>query len=352
MTGPRVLFQSHNRRGLGHLMRGLNLADEVLRLQPTAQVVMHTRNPAAQGFCPSGIECVVDDGVSGASSWPAVLKSVTPDIVVYDTMLPGDGEPEPLPSGARCVYVLRRTRPDQYRDLMTRQFLTRIDAVVVPHDEREFGYRLPLSLAPRAVFAGLIARRPDPARQTDLRNRYDLRKGQPLLVSSAGGGGFAHSAVPFLDAVAAVQRKVSGPGRPPVRHVVVTGPHFTGTPPALSGAVVIAVEPALVDLFALADLVVAEGGYNSVAELRLLRKPAVFLPGHRTLDDQEQRVLALQRQGVAVVLSTHHPDAVADHVVALLDSPARLAEMRSRHASNPAELGNRRAAVHLLGLVA
>lgn len=348
-TGPRVLFQSRNRRGLGHLMRGLNLAAEVLDLAPAAQVTMHTRNESAPAFCPAGIDCIVEDAAMATTGWAEVLARVAPDIVVYDTMLPTQADL--LPTAARVCYVMRRCRPERQAEVFASSFLRdRVDAVVVPHTAVEFGYPLPAELRQRARFAGLIARRPDPVVQARLRATYGLADAAFVLVSTGGAGGFAHSAQPFFDAVAAVQRAVAG--QVGLRHVVVLGPHFRGVVPDLSGAVVVESEPALVDLFAIADLVVAEGGYNSVSELRLVKTPAVFLPGERALDDQEERVLTLARLGLAVVLSGAAPAVVAREVAALVQAPERMAQMRLRYRDDTVDVGNRRAAAHLLGLVA
>lgn len=348
-TGPRVLFQSRNRRGLGHLMRGLNLAAEVLDLAPAAQVTMHTRNESAPAFCPAGIDCIVEDAAMATTGWAEVLARVAPDIVVYDTMLPTQADL--LPTAARVCYVMRRCRPERQAEVFASSFLRdRVDAVVVPHTAVEFGYPLPAELRQRARFAGLIARRPDPVVQARLRATYGLADAAFVLVSTGGAGGFAHSAQPFFDAVAAVQRAVAG--QVGLRHVVVLGPHFRGVVPDLSGAVVVESEPALVDLFAIADLVVAEGGYNSVSELRLVKTPAVFLPGERALDDQEERVLTLARLGLAVVLSGAAPAVVAREVAALVQAPERMAQMRLRYRDDTVDVGNRTAAAHLLGLVA
>ena len=340
-----VLFQSHNRRGLGHLVRGLNIARDVLAVRPDARVVMHTRNASAPTFCPPSVECVVDDGSAGAG-WLDVLDDLRPDVVVYDTLLP-DG-PQPLRRDARVVYVLRKSRPERHAALLADPFLHRVDAVVVPHTHEEFGYALPLDLGSRAVFVGLVSRRPDPDAQARLRAAGG-RGQELLLVSTAGGGGFEHSARPFFAAVAATCRALQAdPPAGGVRHVVVLGPHFAGAP-ELPGATVVVAEPALVDLFAVADLVISEGGYNSVSELRLVGTPAVFLPGQRTYDDQAERVQALADRGTALCLQDASAEEVAREVRELVHDRARLSAMRARAARDVLQLGNRAAAEHVLG---
>ena len=330
-------------------MRGLNLAREVSALAPGATVTMHTRNGSAPSLCPAGVTCVVEDPARPSTGWQEVLSALAPDVVVYDTMLPS--ALDPVPSSARVGYVMRRCRPQPQADVFANRFLMdRVDAVVVPHTAADFGYPVPDWLQERVRYAGVICRRPDPAVQARLRSSYGLAPGTFVLVSTGGAGGFADSAAPFLEAVAAVQRRLAdGDG---VRHIVVLGPQRRGELPDLAGALVVESEPAMVDLFAVADLVLAEGGYNSVAELRLVKTPAVFLPGVRALDDQEQRVRALAGLGLAVVLAGATPADVADEVAALVRSPARLAQIRARYRDDTVELGNRSAAAHLLGQVA
>lgn len=343
MSGPTVLFQTHNRRGLGHLMRGLNLAREMLELVPDARVVMQTRNAAAAAFCPPSVTCIVESGPG--TSWREVLAASAPDLVVYDTLVPEHPDDEPLGAHTRVAMVLRKSRAEQHAEILASGFLERCDAIVVPHRPEEFGLPLPVEVARRTRFVGPVARRPDPRRQDALRRRYGLRPGEALLVSTAGGGGFAQSAGRFLQAVRAVQEALARVPIP-VRHLVVLGPHHPGPPPVIPGAQVIPVEPALIDLFALADLVLSEGGYNSVSELRVVGTPAVFLPGDRRLDDQQERVGALAELGVARVVTL---PAAADVVAGLLSRPGLLDAMRRRAMADPVPLGNRAAAEHLLG---
>lgn len=349
MPGLTVAFQSANRRGLGHLMRALNLAREVADLRPDARILVVSRNRSAPAFCAPYVECVVAES-DDAGGWHAVLRRQAPDVVVYDTLLPADPDAEPVPDRARVVYVLRQCRPERHARVLANPFLARCDAVVVPHAPAEFGYVLPPDLAARTLFSGPIARHPDPHRREELRRRYDLRPSDALLVSTAGGGGFAHSAEPFFASVGAVQRALeAGPPGRRVRHVVVLGPNYRGPAVHLPDAVVVQVEPALVDLLALADLVLCEGGYNTVTELRLVGTPALILPGARSFDDQEARARELERRGMAEVMVEAAPDDVAAAVCRLLGAPRSLAAMRARAAAFPLVTGNRPAAEHLLG---
>jgi predicted glycosyltransferase len=105
----------------------------------------------------------------------------------------------------------------------------------------------------------------------------------------------------------------------------------------------------LVSLFALADLVVSEGGYNSVHEIRLAGTPAAFVPGARRYDDQRERVDELTALGLAA-MADGAPDAVAARIAEVAASPAALRSIRERYAGDRLDADNRDAAAAILGL--
>jgi UDP-N-acetylglucosamine:LPS N-acetylglucosamine transferase len=94
--------------------------------------------------------------------------------------------------------------------------------------------------------------------------------------------------------------------------------------------------------------VIAEGGYNTVNELRVAQAPAIFLPGERSYDDQAERVRGLQRRGLAAVFEQRGRAAAA--IAALAANDAWLGAARARYAGDQITLGNRAAAEHILAL--
>lgn len=344
---PCILFQSHNRRGLGHLMRSLNVARELRELAAQARIVVHSRNPSAGRFCPRDVEWILDDGAD--RGWHATLRDVHPDVVVYDTLVPAEPEREPIPPGARVVYVMRRCTDERHQAIAQSAFLDRVDLAVVPHERHEFDHAVPERIAGRTVFAGPIVRSPDPARRERLRDRYGLASARQVIVSSAGAGGFADTAGPFFDAVWDAHERLRA-GADGLRHVVVLGPHNDDARTALPGMTVVASEPDLVDLFSLADLVVSEGGYNSVNEIRRVGVAACFVPGRRRWDDQTQRVRALEADGLAAVAIGDSPRVVGAQIAAVARDPRRLSDLRRRSRDHALEPGNRRAAQAILDL--
>lgn len=345
--GPRILFQSHNRRGLGHMMRALNIAREIRVLSPDARIVLHTRAPSTGRFCPPDVEWVLDAPGDG---WHDTLRRLAPDVVVYDTMIPADPAAEPVPVHARVAYVMRRCTDERHDAICASGFLDRVDVAVIPHDPAEFDRPVPAQVAGRATFTGPIVRRPTTDGIARMRDRHALGGAGFVLVSSAGGGGFAETAEPFFDAVWAAHARLAD-ARPGLRHVVVLGPHARGGRTPLPGMRVVESEPDLVELFAAADLVVSEAGYNSVNELRLVGVPACFVPGARRWDDQAQRVRAVTERGLAFSAPPGDPESVGAAIAAVASDDDLLARLRRASAAHPLDPGNGRAARAILDVL-
>lgn len=347
--GRRFLFQVRNRRGLGHMMRGLNIARELAALDPQAEILFYLRTPPAEGFWPASVRYVVDPDPDALRHWPEVLADFAPDVVVYDTMLPAAAEP--VTAGAKCAYIMRKCLAEEQQQVFRHPFLERVELILVPHSEAQFAYPLPAAIAGRTRFVGPIVRRPDAAAQAALCAKYGLKRGDFLLTSTVGGGGFEAQADAFFAAVLHAHRRLHG-RLPGLRHIVVQGPNYGKRLAPLPGMTLVDFEPEMINLLAISNLVVAEGGYNTVNEIAITRTPAIFLPSARGKDDQFERVQALAERGLARVIGDADGEALAEHIAALFVFSSELAAMRARYAGDAGEIGNRRAAQALLELVA
>src|SRR3954452_12945847 len=350
MSAPRrILFRCPGKRGLGHIVRGLNIAREVRALDSSADVRFYTRGAAAPALVGGEFACVVERDPDSLAAWERLVADHRPDVVVDDTLLRDEGGA--LPDGVHRAYVMRKSRDERHAAIVGSDLLAGVDVVIVPHTEAEFGHVLPDALRARSVFAGPIIRRPTAAGAERARARYAASGGAFLLVSTAGGGGFADTAAQLFATAAAAHRRladrIAG-----LRHVVVRGPNFTGETDVLPGMTVVDFESEMVDLLAGADLVLAEGGYNTVNELRLARTPAVFVPGARAYDDQEERVAALAARGSAAIVDGASPERAAERITAIAPSPERLAGMRACAARETLRPGNHAAAAAILGCAA
>jgi predicted glycosyltransferase len=244
---------------------------------------------------------------------------------------------------------MRRCLPSQQQVLYADPSLAAMDLVLVPHTAADFGHALPEWLASRSHFVGPIVRRPDALAQRALEQRLGLGFGDPVLTSTLGSGSPAAPARRVFETVADAHARLMGlPQWRSWRHLVVLGPCFQGHVEPLPGMTVLPAEPDLVDLLARSDVVVADGGYNTVNELTLVRTPAVLLPSARCTDDPVERVRRLADLGCCVMLQPDDAAGLARVLAALVAEPALRERMREHYPQS--QVGNKAAARLLLAL--
>lgn len=337
----RFLFQLHNRRGMGHLMRGRNITAEIRSLRLSAEILFYTRT-APPAPWEKGIRLFVEEDPDGSAHWPEVIRSFSPDVVIYDTLLSDDPTREPSIPSLRRVFVMRKSKELRQTEIYRNPMLDRVDRVIIPHLPEEFSSALPPSLERKSIYVGPIVRLPRKETQSALKAKYRIGEGDFLLTSTTGGGGFADCAETFFETVFETHRRLSLE-MSNLKHLVVTGPNFKGFLRPLERMEIVSYEPDLVDLIALSDMVIAEGGYNTVNEIRLTKTPAVFLPSDRKFDDQEERVRALEEKGLAFVFPERMRE-VASEISRLCVSASVLEQIRRNYESDRMVIGNRAAA--------
>lgn len=359
-SSPRILFQARNRRGLGHLSRGLNIAHELRTLAPHSQIAFYTRHSPEADLL-DGFLCHVEpnDG-AGLTHWDTLVAQWRPDVTLYDTMLP-----ESLPAATQqAAFLMRRCQDTVQHAILANPLLLRFDCILVPHTRADFPFELPPAIHPRTHFVGPIVRTSDPIQQALLRTRYGLNANQLTIVSTPGGGGFEQQAARFIEIVLqahALAHELAHAQGIPFRHIIVGGPNLNEAiyarlqahTQAWPNAIAVKFEPHLSSLIGLANLVIAEGGYNTVNEIRSAQVPAIFLPSARALDDQLQRVLALAQQGAAVVCDVegNSPSACAQQIATLIASPQHRLALHQHARQSKFITGNVTAAQHILKLV-
>ena len=336
----RVLFRVYNRRGLGHWMRGQNIARDVLALEPNAEVCFVTRSEAPFPLDDPRMQHHVAPTREEMDALPAAALQFAPDVIVDDTMPPGFLTQD----GARHVFVMRRCLEERQAVVFGHEATMGMDALIVPHTEEEFGYEVPPTLSDRTTFVGPIVRRASDAAMRALRARLGLTNGTFCLVSTPGGGGFEEDSIRFVAIAKRVHALLHG-ALPDFRHVLVLGPNSALTVlPDDERMIVLGSEPEMASLMACADALLSAGGYNSVSEIRLAQRPAFFLPGDRTHDDQTQRVTELESRGLAMVVDPSDVEAAAQRIAQTCRDAEALAAMRAAYTAEQFEPGNAMAA--------
>lgn len=301
-----ILFHARARRGLGHLSRAALIGEGILRLRPEARVVLACEHEVPEGILDPRIE--VRHDCSGV----AELLALSPDVLVFDTLLP-EGAEMLAHAGptARLVFIDRERRPDAPALSLSRRF----DLVLVPHLVAEA-----TSTFPGAIHVGPITRAP---RRPPVR----VPRARPLWISTAGGGGHRPIAEAFLRLVAEADARLRDRGLD-FQHLVVPGPRFEGLVPEGKFETVRTI-PRLVDELETADVVVSRAGYNTVHELLQCSTPFVLVPGDPGIDDQTTRARRLAGRAEVAVQESFDPETLAVTVEEWLRHPRRRSEASS-----------------------
>lgn len=347
-TGPRILFYTSNRRGLGHLMRGLNIATALKEQDRHCDILFYSRGKPPEGFTELDVHFFLESE-DGSSSCPKVVRSFKPHIVVYDTMLPQTPEDLPAIPNTKSVYIMRKCSEKRQAEIFRHWSMSDMSLIIVPHEPAEFSHPIPTSLANKTHFVGAIVRKPNDSKSAVLAEKYGLTNGAFSLLSTPGGGGFIDEAKTFFEVVKHVHRRMII-DFPDLQHVVVKGPKYPHKLQPLDGMHVVGSEPDLVHLLPCMSLVISAGGYNTVTEIRVAKTPAVFLPSPRTHDDQLERVTSLQKAGLACVCADLSEGETAQSIGDLATSPTELSRMRENYAKDSLTIGNGAAARLILEL--
>ncbi len=344
---PHLVFRVHNRRGLGHLVRATLLALELQKLAPGCGITFVVRNQPAKQYELRGVRYLVAPDPDHLGRSPRELFLPAVDLLIDDTVVPPLEGDEIAESGVPRALVMRRSTPQRHAELLAHPALHSMRAIVVPHEESDFGHQFPVELAERVTYAGAVARQPDPTIGAQRLARYGIADSDALLISTPGGGGFEADLERFIAIVEEVHTQILN-SHPRLKHLLVLGPNAAHRPVGLPRLMVIDEEPHLASLFPHARAVISAAGYNTINELRVAQAPAMLLPGNRRYDDQVERCTRLGALGLAAVFDANQPARAVEGIVATLCDDAALATMREAHRVHPLALGNERATHALL----
>jgi len=268
----RTVFRIHNRRGLGHWMRSLNIATEILRLEPDTDVLFYTRS-APPFQMDKAIRCEVAADPEDLSLLP-IIRDFSPHVVIDDTILKAIDDSV----SHKHILIMRKLADEKQLELFNSDLIRSMKLIIVPHTPDEFGQQIPKCLEERMLFVGPIIRQANESTISAMRRKFELRSNDFVLVSTPGGGGFKEDSERFFKVVQELHRKISIPN---LRHILIRGPNASTSVTAVDDRMtVVDSEPDLVGLFILANVVVSAGGYNSVNEIRSAKCPASFCRGN------------------------------------------------------------------------
>jgi predicted glycosyltransferase len=302
---PTVLFHPLNHIGLGHINRlsviahSLKKIDQNVRTPFLIEGASHVLLDALDlPYLPLPASHCFGDG-AGWQAWTAaeqsdlqfqiarsILSAIDPQVVVFDFL--------PSPALYRAViehqipivFCMREVRDFDRYFAEVRGMLEHVNLIVIPHPEGAFSLPEPFACKSRSV--GQISRSVAPPRHTSHAKKIDV-------VITGGGGGYP-STVDFYNlavrAIAGLRSQL-----PCVTGQLIAGPLFRDWHllQLAEGISMIPFEPDMSARFARADLIISQAGYNTVAEIDMLRVRAVLVPADRQWDDQFARAERMSR---------------------------------------------------------
>jgi predicted glycosyltransferase len=310
----KILIYAINGRGMGHLNRTLVLARALRKAEPDTDIRFIVGSPLFSMVAEAGFAVTkVPDAHHALGAFEGLHRRESHQTQLFDTLLEEaaadvfiiDFVVNPAlfqlakRHRARLALLYRKQRPEELARWRHKRCVELIDHFLLPHHESELrAQELPKEWRSRSLFLGPLARELDSSAVATVGARY-RNPGEKLVVVSIGGGGFTESYKTLEVAEACAQRVTHSRDGSAVRWVIVYGPYYRGRIPQSSANVHrLPYEGNLLELFAAADLVVCNAGYNSIQELLLCATPGIVIPLKTTgRDDQLERARAVLRPG-------------------------------------------------------
>jgi predicted glycosyltransferase len=300
---PTILFQPLNHIGLGHINRLSAIAFALRQVDYSIRVPFVVEGSAhllLDAFGLPYIPLPASYAMGCSSSWSAwnqdelsnfvrqlsqtILENLKPQIVVFDCLPNPTFASVAIERDVPIVLCLRQMR-DLNRYLEEIQdFLPHIELILIPHLPNSFV--LPESLQGKSRFVGQIVRPTNNA----LKSNLNPGRAHPLQITISGGGGGYPETVEFynlaMKAVANLRDKYRE-----LECRLILGPLFRDwlRLQPMGGITIVPFEPDIFRLFASAELVICQAGYNTVAELEQLGNKTILVPAERHWDDQFSR---------------------------------------------------------------
>jgi UDP-N-acetylglucosamine:LPS N-acetylglucosamine transferase len=295
---PTILFQPINRIGLGHLSRLSAIALAVRAKVPEARVPF-----MVMGDSHSFLESLGLPHVSyGASmreperpTWTredqyeldykvlkTIISKLQPQAVVFDLLLVTPALQAATELNIPTALVIRKSKDMQKYFNSIAPLEKFIKLFLFPHEPGEFS--VPAPMADRCRFVGQITRAGRAVAGSDA-----TPSTKKTIVITGGGGGHP-STVDFynlaLQAIAHIRDAICE-----FDILLITGPLFKEWRQLklIDGVRLIPFDPDMLSTLHSANLVLCQGGYNTVAEVSSIGVRTICVPATRTFDDQYER---------------------------------------------------------------
>ncbi|HEY8186314.1 MAG TPA: glycosyltransferase [Pyrinomonadaceae bacterium] len=295
-----VLFHAVNGIGLGHVSRLTAIALALRERRPNLPLLFVVQGDSHGLLQSADLPYVAFPSASrfngGEDSWlrsirGRLLGSMAESIIVATnaSLILFDCLPDPAfvaVAGRKSIpfaICVRKAKDmaDYLRRL--RPVLEQARIIIFPHESSEI--EVPGEFIEKSIFVGKIVRPLN--RVPDLTSQHDHSR----IIISGGGGGYPGTVAFYnlaLEALAKCRQM-----DPMLSATLVTGPLFDEWSQLrpTSGVQIIPFDPGITTRFGRANLVICQGGYNTIAELTTLGVPVICMPAERKFDDQYERAM-------------------------------------------------------------
>jgi UDP-N-acetylglucosamine:LPS N-acetylglucosamine transferase len=369
MKRRKVLIIIINHAGLGHLNRGLVLAQSLWSSAPTIDLFLLVNSDLAERFL---AESPFPYWNIPPSPWTGEIpitrkltrESIrvvqqyigdsTPDLLIYDTNFIAELIPEAAAQKIKQVWVVRDRKEDVLRAWFRNPVLSYFDLLLVPHEPAEFPASLiPEALRPKTLFTGPLVREPVSVDRDALYRQYGIKEGAFVVLFSAGGGNENSDTLQFLEMVRLGCRELTQQ-YPHISCIVLAGMYHQRAIDFSDWGERVRVVPFerhILCLMQRTDIFISEAGYNTCYERILTQSPGILVPVRTTLDDQYRRAAYWEQQGGFIVLRNFSASHLVEQVGRLYEQREELAAMKKRLQTIKMRVGNAQAAQVVLELL-
>jgi UDP-N-acetylglucosamine--N-acetylmuramyl-(pentapeptide) pyrophosphoryl-undecaprenol N-acetylglucosamine transferase len=300
MNKRLVAFHAINGIGLGHLSRLIAIALAIRERGPNTDVLFIVEGSSHGLLEAANLPYMtiprVKDSETSASGLASkkkqlhlafansIVKIIRPDLIIFDSYIDAAFHLAARSNGVPFAVCARKMKDmERFFETLTTSF-SDVQLILIPHEAEEID--IPNEVKERTRFVGPIARRPS-QRQPEAAGADRT----PNVVITGGGGGYPGTVNFYNLALAALATcRIK---EPDLSGLLVTGPLFREWHQLshVAGAKIIPFDPDITSVFAAADLIICQAGYNTMTEIMSLSVPAICIPGERQFDDQYERAV-------------------------------------------------------------
>jgi UDP-N-acetylglucosamine:LPS N-acetylglucosamine transferase len=235
----------------------------------------------------------------------AAIKKTRPDIAIFETFYPADFASLKFPDITRKILLVKTNIRNNLKYFLNSSGEKFFDQILVLDDVDGENRKLVKTandfLKERKFFSfGPIIKSLDSLNIEKIRKRYSISDNEYNVLVSMGGGGYkaddGKMESEHLTEMLIKAHKILRSDIKNIKFIILSG-YFSKKHPSGKNIIINKHENNFMELLSLANLIISQGGVNTVNEVRSIGAPAIFIPAKRSSDDQKRRVEKISKIG-------------------------------------------------------